>query len=59
VLQPAAKDEIFSKNIKPILTKERPVSSTFEEMGKVSNRARQRNFLEAHFKDAPNAKLFF
>ena len=59
ILQPSAKDEIFSKSIKLTLAEDRPVSSTFEEMGKASNRARQRNFLESNFKNAPNAKLYF
>ena len=59
ILQPVVKDQIFSKHLKPVLAQDRPVSSTFEEIGKASNRARQRNLLDNQFKNAPNAKLYF
>lgn len=59
VLQPINKDLIFDENIQQQPDDKVSISSTFEEIGKSSNRARQKNFLKQYFKNAPNAKLYF
>lgn len=58
ILQPAARDLIFSERLNNTIT-ENPVSSNFEETGKSSNKVVQKNFLNQYFKNAPNAKLYF